>query len=296
MTKKALKQEIDNNSILVCITVRGSGSVHRTDDKRRALWDVCGKPLVQWALESILACEYVNKVVVCTEDRQIKDVVEDLGVTVIDRPLYQARDFPRNYSSGIFRRLRARSLTAQAPLVYTETMEYILYWLDEYQKYTPDIFILAHACQPLSKTSTLNKVIEMFFEDDEAAMVRTFYPLSHYVWMDNPVAGRRIPLWDLDPLDRQLYPRLYGIGDYILWGHPVKASSQGRRVAAVDITVEEAIDVHTKEDLYLAECYMKRRLEKKERRSTDEEGSVDCTSANPCDNASGSFGLANLGE
>ena len=256
--KKSLKQEIDNNSILACIQVRGKGSTF----PGRALWDICGKPCIQWALEPILECEYINKVVVCTEDRKIKDVVENLGVRVIDLPLYEAHNFPRDYSSGIFRRLKARSLRAQIPTVYTETVEYILYWLDDYQNYTPDIFILAHADQPLSKLSTLNKVIETFFEDDEAAIVRTFYPTTHYLWMENVTTGRRMPMWDMDPLDRQRYPPMYGIGDYVLWGHPRTASSQGRRVAAVDITVEEAIDVHTKEDLFLARCYMKRRLEK----------------------------------
>lgn len=264
--KKLVKQEIENSSILVCIYVRAFGSVHRGDDKRRALWDLCGKPLIQWALEPILACEYVNKIVVCTEDREIKDVVEDLGVTVIDRPLYQVRDFPRDYSSGIFRRLKARSLIAQAPLVYSETMEYILYWLDEQQGYTPDIFILAHACNPLSTTASLKRLIETFFEDDEASMARTFYRCPYYVWMDNPVMNRKTPLFDLSPLDRQLYPHLYSLGDYILWGHPRKASSQGQRLASIDITAEEGLDVHTKEELFLAECYMKRRLEK-ERRS-----------------------------
>lgn len=256
-----LEKEIKNYRILACASVRGEGGTH----PRRCLWDICGKPMIQWALEPVIQCKYVDKVVVCTEDRRIRDVVEKLGVKVIDRPLFQARDFPRDYSSGLFRRFLPRSMTQQAPLVYTETSEYVLYWLEEQEKWTPDIYLNVVVNLPLGSVEILNKVIETFFKDKEATEVKTFHPIRHAAWMVNPTTGRLMPLFDLDVLNRQRYPKLYNVGPYHLIGHPQKASSQGRRTAAVFIKTEEGIVVHTEEDLLLARFYMQRRLDNEDK-------------------------------
>lgn len=255
----SLEKEIQKCRILSFTQVRATGSVHG-DHPYRCLWDICGKPMIQWALEPATQCKYIDKVVVCTEDRKIRDVVEGLGVMVIDRPLHQARDFPRDYSSGTFRRFHTRSLMAQIPTVYTETMEYVLYWLDKQQGYAPDIVVQFYANMPLGTLSALNKVIEAFFEDDEATSVRTFYPIPHPLWIDNPFAGYKIPLFDHVPLDRQLYLPVYSVGSFNLRGHPRRIPYRSKKVVGVPIDPEEGLDVHTEEDLFLARCCMKRRL------------------------------------
>lgn len=261
-----LKKEIKNCRILACMMVRATGSTHG-EHPRRCLWDICGKPSIQWALEPAIQCDYIDKVVVCTEDKQIKDVVKELDVTVIDRPLYQAHDFPRDYSQGLFRRFLPRSMTQQAPLIYTETYEYVLYWLEEQEKWTPDIFIHFTANLPLGTVEILNRVIETFFKDEEATEVRTFYHAPYHPWMLNSTTNRLIPLFDLDPLDRQLHPKFYSLGPYHLCGRPLKAFSQGRKVAAVYIKTGEGLDIHTEEDLFLARYYMERRLKRKKKRN-----------------------------
>lgn len=256
-----LEKEIKNSRILACMPVRGAGSTHG-EHPRRCLWDICGKPCIQWALEPLIQCKYIDKIVVCTEDRQIKNVVEKLGVMVIDRPLFQSYNFPRDYTKGWFKRFAPRVIYQQAPLVYTETRDYVLYWLEEQEKYIPDLLFHAGANRPLGRVEVVNRVIETFFEDEEATTVRTFYRGAMYAWMINPTTNRLMPLFDLIPHDRQLYPKLYDIGPYILHGGPKRSSSAGDRIAAVYITKEEGLDVHNEEDLFLARCYMKRRLEK----------------------------------
>lgn len=259
-----LEKEISNYQILACMSVRARGSTHG-EHPRRCLWDICGKPMIQWALEPVIQCKYIDKIVVCTEDRQIKDVVEKLGVKVIDRPLFQAYAFPRDYMSGLFGRLKSRSITQQASLVYTELPEYVLYWLEKEENWTPDIYLNVTANLPMVSVEIVNRVIETFFKDKEATEVRTFSRISGAPWMLNPTTNRLMPLFDLCPLDRQLYPKLYTSGPYFLIGHPQKSSSQGRRGAAVYIESEEGMDVHTEEDLFLARYYMERRLKRQEK-------------------------------
>jgi len=142
-------------------------------------------------------------------------------------------------------------------------MEYALYWLEKQEKYTPEIFIMLCAHSPLGTLKILNKVIEAFFNDDKATEARTFYRAPHYPWMENSSIGRLVPMFDVTPLDRQLFPRMYNLGPYAIYGHPRIASSQGRRTSAVYIEPEEGLEVHTEEDLFLARCYMERRLKKK---------------------------------
>lgn len=254
-----LEKEIKNYQILACMIVRATGSVHG-EHPRRCLWDICGKPMIQWALEPVIQCKYIDKVVVCTEDRQIRDVVEKLGVKVIDRPLFQSHDYPRDYTSGLFRQFKTRSIIRQPPIVYTATAEYVLYWLEKEEKWTPDIYLCYQANMPMSSVKTTNRLIETFFKDKEATEARTFYHKSYYAWMINPTTNRLMPLFDLIPFNRQLYPKLYCPGPYILLGCAERSSSPGSRIATVYIEPEEGLDIHTEEDLFKARCYMKRRL------------------------------------
>jgi len=259
-----LKKEISNYKILACMPVRATGSIHG-DHPHRCLWDICGKPMIQWALEPVVQCEYIDKIVVCTEDRKIRNVVEGLGVMVIDRPLFQARPHPRDYSGGLFKRFNPRSITAQAPSIYTETTDYVLHWLEEEQNgWTPDIYVDFAANQPMGTVEIVNEVIETFFKDEEATEVRTFHRAPYYAWMLNSTTDRLMPLFGQD-CNRQLYPNLFDLGPYHLFGHPLRSLSGGTIMAAVYIKPEEGVDVHVEEDLFLARYYMKRRLERQEK-------------------------------
>lgn len=270
MMNTKLEKKIKNYRILACMSVRATGSTHG-HHPHRCLWDICGKPMIQWALEPVMQCEYIDKIVVCTEDRKIRDIVERLGIMVIDRPLFQARVHPRDYSRGLFKRFNPRSITSQAPSIYTEVPDYVLYWLEEEQDgWTPDIYIDFVANQPMGTVEILNRVIETFFEDEEATEIRTFFPLPGNVCMVNPTTGRLMSLFGMAH-DRQLHPKLFSFGPYHLFGHPLKVSSGGISIAAVYIEPEEGSDVHTEEDLFLTKCYMKRRLDRQKKQENKKE-------------------------
>jgi CMP-N,N'-diacetyllegionaminic acid synthase len=59
---------------------------------RKNLLDLNGKPLIAWSIESGLKSEYIDKVVVTSDDDAILSVAESYGVLVINRPVELASD------------------------------------------------------------------------------------------------------------------------------------------------------------------------------------------------------------
>lgn len=59
---------------------------------RKNIINLCGKPLVAYAIESAKASEYIDEVYVSTEDCEIAGVAEKFGARVIKRPLELATD------------------------------------------------------------------------------------------------------------------------------------------------------------------------------------------------------------
>lgn len=57
---------------------------------------LCGKPLIAHTIETALASKYINKVVLSTEDAEIKEVAKAFGADVIDRPVELAQDDTRS--------------------------------------------------------------------------------------------------------------------------------------------------------------------------------------------------------
>ncbi|MGO0305862.1 acylneuraminate cytidylyltransferase family protein [Endozoicomonas acroporae] len=53
---------------------------------------LAGKPLIQYSIDSALACTSIDKVFVSTDDKRIADIAQQGGAIVIDRPAELATD------------------------------------------------------------------------------------------------------------------------------------------------------------------------------------------------------------
>jgi len=255
MNKIELEKEIKKYCIISYTRARACGS-----HGRRCLWDICGKPMIGWVLKAIKNSKYVNKMVVATEDDQIKKVAESYNGIVIDRPLHTAMDYPRDYTKGTFKRVKPRSLMNSLPTIYSNLQEYTLYYLEESLGIVPDLILYVGANRPLISTETIDKVIEAFFEDEEANTSMAVYEVDPDVYTINPRTGRITNLIKTD-LDRQIAIPLFKAGMCNLRGLPLKTTSTGLFIASVIVKEEEGLDVHNNEDLFKARCYMRRRLD-----------------------------------
>jgi CMP-N-acetylneuraminic acid synthetase len=105
---------------------------------------LCGKPLVAHSIETALQSKYINKVVLSTEDAEIKDVARAFGAEVIDRPVELAQDE-----------------TKSAPCVVHAVEEL------EKQGYKPDIVILLQPTSPNKTVKMIDDVIEKLINSDK---------------------------------------------------------------------------------------------------------------------------------
>lgn len=262
MTK--LEREIRKYHILGWCQVRGEGSLY-DGYPNRCLWPVCGKPAIQWIMEAAKNSKYLDKIAVITESEEIKKVLKEIGgITIVDRPLWTSYNMPRDYTQGTFKRNKPRSLLSREALIYNETDVYLTYYLEQTEGYIPDLRINIDANCPMTTNKIIDRVIERFFEDEEAGVVFTFYPIAPAIYIINPATGRPVPLIDQAGTNKQLCFPLYRRGAPILVGLPSELSDVplGGKISFVEILPEEGLDLHTKEDLFLANCYMKRKLEK----------------------------------
>jgi len=255
-----LEREINKYEILATLVVRGCGS-----HGRRCLWDLCGKPMIQWSLEAAKDSKYISRILVITEDTKIREVVENLGYRVIDRPLSSAIDAPRDYTKGMYKLAKPRSLIHVVPRHLENANYYLFYYLEEAEGYIPDIWFHLSGHNPMGTSETVNKVVEAFFKNPEAVEASDYYycpdAVNFYMLHNNQMFHIFY-----DTIDRQDFPKFYKKGSFHISGRPAKQSSTSIKTASVISTIEEGMSVHTEEDLFLARYYMQRRLEKNKKR------------------------------
>lgn len=255
-----LEREIRKYSIAFLLEVRGSGG----SKEKRCLWDICGKPMIQWVLEIVEGSKYPQKIVVSTEDREIADLVRGLGHTVVDRPLDMSLDYPRGYTSGRFYRSKPRSL-AYEPIrsKFPTVRAYTLYWLEEMMGYIPELITKVSVDTPLVRSESLDRVIEKFFKTPNAVSVTSMYPIAPNLFTINPKTNYMFPVFydGYNFCPRQEYPPLFRAASTYIYGSPAVKYSETERNAYIVVEPEEGLMVHEKEDLFLARCFMRRRLE-----------------------------------
>ncbi|GAI55173.1 unnamed protein product [marine sediment metagenome] len=147
---------------------------------------------------------------------------------------------------------------------FDDARDYAFNYLEETEGYVPDLLLEADFDYPMTTTPIVDRLIETFFKDEEATNAGTVYPADPKFYTINPVINRLFPYFIdcLQHLDRQDYPPIYRRGPLLLTGLPLRSYSLGERFAYIIITPEEGLNVHDEDNLFLARCYMKRKLVK----------------------------------
>tara|TARA_R110001599_G_scaffold299249_1_gene504233 strand:- start:462 stop:1046 length:585 start_codon:yes stop_codon:yes gene_type:complete len=109
---------------------------------RKALYPVNGVPMIKKVLDETKKSKYVDRIVVSTEDNEIKDLCVQNKIEVQDRPLELSDD-------------------------HTEKMDVIEYTVKKLidNGYEPDIVISLQSNSPEFKGTDLDKGIEFFLEE-----------------------------------------------------------------------------------------------------------------------------------
>jgi len=220
---------------------RGEGSTLNRKNARK----INGKPLVHWALKNALDAGFIDELFVFTEDDEISRNATDLGCHVIERPKEMLF-----YNGGF-------TPPAQWGPFFEEKMI-------EAVGGTGDIVVSLNCNICLLSGETLRQMYVRLMEDELAGEVFPVVEVEPHLYMVNPENGYLFPVWEDPGLDRQKFPKLYRrIGINI--NHKIRQAQATfpKRLYHV-VPEEEGLDVHSENDLLVAEVLLKKRLEKKQ--------------------------------
>ncbi len=210
---------------------------------RKNVRDLCGRPLITYAIELGQEMAEIDRVFVSTDDPEIAEISRQWGAEVIDRPAQLAGDESSEW----------------------DAWRHALEWVEgRYGGF--DIFVSLPTTAPLRHRGDVAKCIARL--TDKSDLVCTVTPASHspYFNMVEFTPQDRIRLLcDVGGVGRrQDAPKAYNMTTVAYVARPAfirQASGLWEgRVSAVEVPPERAIDIDTEIDFRLAELLMKERI------------------------------------
>jgi len=134
-----MRKDITGKKIIAIIPARGGSK----GVPRKNIKPLCGEALIYYSIKAGLESKYIDRVVVSTEDDEIASVAEKFGAEVIERPDRLARDD-----------------TPSVPV-----FKHVLSYLDENEKYLPDIVVILQPTSPLRKAKDIDDCIEKLIQE-----------------------------------------------------------------------------------------------------------------------------------
>ena len=135
---------LKNKKIIAIIPARGgSKGIPRKNIKLLA-----GKPLIAYTIEAALKSRYLDRVIVSTEDKEIREIAIEYGAEVIKRPKKLAADT-------------------------IKTIDVIFHFLKvlKEKKYNPRIIVLLQPTSPLRTKADIDSAIKLFFKKKPESVV-----------------------------------------------------------------------------------------------------------------------------
>ena len=224
----------NNNLILVVIPARGGSK----GIPRKNLRLLNNKPLISYSIEAAKASQYVDDVVVTTDDSQIALIAEKFGASVVRRSDELATDE-----------------VSLDPVIHDAMIQKEKQAFDEY-----DIIITLQPTSPLIKTETLDNAIEKF-EDFSLDSVISVVDDRHLSWGYDEDNRRYFPNY-IERVDTDLLPKSFRETGAILatrrqFVH--EDSRLGTNIDIVEVSREERVNIQTYEDWWIAENYLQKK-------------------------------------
>ncbi|MDR2967067.1 MAG: UDP-2,4-diacetamido-2,4,6-trideoxy-beta-L-altropyranose hydrolase [Methanobacteriaceae archaeon] len=229
-----------NNKIIVVIPARGGSK----GIPRKNIRLLANKPLISYSIETALKSNYVDEVVVTTDDDEIKFIAEQFGASTIKRSDDLAKDdVPLD------------------PVIYDAVKS-----IEKVARNRYNIIITVQPTSPLLKTETLEKVIKKFKNsqnidnnskniNDDIDTIISVVDDRHLSWGFNNESNSYYPLYE-KRVNRQYLPKTFKEtgGIFATKREFLKENSRlGKNVDLIEVSKHESIDIDNYEDWWVAE-------------------------------------------
>lgn len=213
---------------------------------RKNLRELLGKPLLQYPIDTARQSQYVDRIVVSTDDPEIGALAEQLGVEVVWRPAEMATD------------------TA----LVIDAIRYTINYLRE-GGYDPAVVTLLEATSPVRRVEDLDKAIAAVLHDkaDTAASFHETEVSPNRLWKVDENVGTAGPYLEgaqpflprqQQPKAYQLNGQIYAFSPAVLDANPQAISIILGRVYPIVTPRAMAIDIDEEFDLLVAEQVLRR--------------------------------------
>jgi CMP-N,N'-diacetyllegionaminic acid synthase len=209
---------------------------------RKNIAPLAGKPLLAWTIQEALKAQFVDRVVVSTDDEEIASVARQWGAEVpFIRPAELAAD------------------DTPAIPVLVHAMD----WLTSHWSVRWDYVLILQATSPLRTSQDIDRAVALAREKDADAVISMCAALSHPYWAKKITDNCRIvdflQLGDQYP-QRQVLPPLHVPNGAIYLVKPevlrAKNTLYTERTYAYVMPTERSLDIDSPWDLYVADLIL----------------------------------------
>lgn len=223
---------IQNHKVLGVILARGGSK----GVPRKNVLDLAGKPLIAWTIEAALDAEYIDDLILSSDDDEIMSVAREHGCQV---PFRRPEALARDDSTSI---------------------DALLHALDETPGY--DYVVLLQPTSPLRTAADINAAVRACTVHDAPACVTVTPAEEPPQWMFTLDANQHLsPLFDDVPLRRQDAPDVYVLNGAVYvarveWLRETRTFLH-EDVVAVPMPRERSVDIDAPVDITIAEALLR---------------------------------------
>ena len=232
----------ERKEVLALIGARGGS----TGIKRKNIFPLFGEPLIYYTIVAAKDSKYITRIVVSTDDEEIAKIARDLGA---ETPFIRPKKFATSTASA------------------ESFLKHALGWLEEHEKYKPDIVVYLQLTDLRRKRGIIDKCVEKLVANDLLDSVFVATPTHKKFWKVKNGKYVRITPKRYEP--RQKTKKiLFREDSGIACATRPRLIKKGIRIGDnVDIVIDEGpdIDIHTYDDLSIASCFIKNEFEKREK-------------------------------
>jgi len=223
-------------SILGIIPARGGSK----KIPKKNIRPLMGKPLIYYTIREAKKSKYLSRIIVSTEDKEIAQIARGYGVEVITRPQELAQD------------------DTPALPVYQHAIRF----LEEKERYSPDIIVVLQPTSPLRLAVDIDGAIEQFLKTEDYPVVSVCEVTHPPQWMYTLRKGILVPVLKGEiPARRQDALTVYQLNGavYVIPRDTVMKQNSvlGKTTRAYLMPAERSIDIDTEIDFKLAELIIK---------------------------------------